>query len=525
MKKVGLLIGVMAVLFLCGTAHADRTIWYVHPDSTLNTIQAGLDSCADNDIVLVGSGTYIENIIWPNTQGIHLISELGPEATIIDGDSNGSVVGITIGVDSATLIRGFTIQNGHTDQGGGIFCGGNSSPSLTNVTISGNTAGHGGGIYCSNSSPRLENVTISGNTASGLYASSGGGIYCENSSPSLTNVTISGNTTGSPGGSRGGGIFCGGNSSPSLTNVTISGNTSNMLGGGIFCGNSSPSLENVTISGNTAGGGAGIFCSNSSPSLTNVTISGNTAGGGGGIYCSDNSSPSLTNVTISGNTATNAGGGIWCSNSSPSLVNCILWNDTPPEIYIVSGSATATYSDIQGGWPGTGNIDEDPVFVSGPLSDYHLSLNSPCIDAGNPDPQYNDPEDPLNPGYAMWPALGTVRNDMGVYGGPGTEGWVYIEEYKPPQPMSTILQISPNPFRSRVTINFSIDHSMEHIELKIYDATGRLVKEFGHTANQRFNQVIWTGDDNYGNKVPSGVYFLKLVTEDYSATEKLLLIR
>jgi hypothetical protein len=36
-----------------GLARADRTVWYVHPDSALNTIQAGLDSCADNDIVLV----------------------------------------------------------------------------------------------------------------------------------------------------------------------------------------------------------------------------------------------------------------------------------------------------------------------------------------------------------------------------------------------------------------------------------------------------------------------------------------
>ncbi len=61
--------------------------------------------------------------------------------------------------------------------------------------------------------------------------------------------------------------------------------------------------------------------------------------------------------------------------------------------------------------------------------------------------------------------------------------------------------------------------------MKIYDATGRLVKEFGHTANQRFNQVIWARDDNYGNKVASGVYFLKFTTERVTETRKLLLIR
>ena len=90
MKSIGLLV--IVSLFLCDALYADRTIWYVHPDSTINTIQAGLDSCNDYDIVLVGSGTYIENIDWPNTQGIHLVSELGPAATIIDGDSVSRVV-------------------------------------------------------------------------------------------------------------------------------------------------------------------------------------------------------------------------------------------------------------------------------------------------------------------------------------------------------------------------------------------------------------------------------------------------
>lgn len=103
----------VSLLFLFGIAHSERTIWYVHPDSSLNSIQAGLDSCANNDIVLVGPGTYVENIIWPNTQGIHLISELDPEVTIIDDDSTNYVIRITTGVDSTTLISGFTICNGH----------------------------------------------------------------------------------------------------------------------------------------------------------------------------------------------------------------------------------------------------------------------------------------------------------------------------------------------------------------------------------------------------------------------------
>ena len=159
-------------------------------------------------------------------------------------------------------------------------------------------------------------------------------------------------------------------------------------------------IENVTITNGSDIYGGGIYCYHSSPSLTNVTIAGNIADNyGGGIYCS-NSSPSLTNVTIAGNIADYYGGGIYCSNSSPILVNCILWNDSPQEIYISSGSVIVTYSDILGGWPDTTNIDSDPLFVDPDNADFHLTENSPCIDTG-------DPTSPLDPD-------GT-RSDMGAY--------------------------------------------------------------------------------------------------------------
>ncbi|MCK4257274.1 hypothetical protein KAX35_10320, partial [candidate division WOR-3 bacterium] len=437
-----------------------------------STIQEGIDASSDGDTVLVQPDTYVENI---NFNGHNII--LGSlflttgdtsyiSSTNIDGDSSGTVVSFENGEDSTAVIAGFTIQNGAALHGGGIYCLG-ASPSLVNVTISGNTARSGGGIY--GGKPSLENVTISGNTAdigggihcgggssslenatiSGNTARIGGGIHWGGGSPSLVNVNISGNTA-----SSGGGISCWAGS-PSLKNVTISGNTAGW-GGGIDCELTDLSLENVTISGNTAGGcGGGIYFLYSSSSLVNVTISGNTAGSGGGICCYDcNPSLELENVTIGGNTA-GRGGGIFCSGwDGPSLVNCILWNDTPQEIYIYSGSVTATYSDIQGGWTGTGNIDEDPMFVSGPLGDYHLCpfTPSPCIDAGNPDPMYNDPEDPLIPGYAMWPALGTVRNDMGVYGGPNTDVWTGVEEDEDLLPSTFFLkQNYPNPFKLQTT--------------------------------------------------------------------------
>ncbi len=65
---------------------------------------------------------------------------------------------------------------------------------------------------------------------------------------------------------------------------------------------------------------------------------------------------------------------------SPTVTNCILWNDSPDEIF---GSATAAYSNVQGSFPGTGNIDADPLFVDPNNGDLRLSAGSPCIDAAN----------------------------------------------------------------------------------------------------------------------------------------------
>ncbi len=58
--------------------------------------------------------------------------------------------------------------------------------------------------------------------------------------------------------------------------------------------------------------------------------------------------------------------------------------------------------------------------------DWHLKDSSPAIDAGKPDDEYNDPEDPDYPGMALFPSKGTIVNDMGIYGGPNA-----FPDYKP----------------------------------------------------------------------------------------------
>ncbi len=74
------------------------------------------------------------------------------------------------------------------------------------------------------------------------------------------------------------------------------------------------------------------------------------------------------------------------NGSSVTLANCILWGNTAPvgsQIYDEGAVTTATFSCIEGGWPGTGNLDANPQFVAADTGDLRLRRVSPCIDAGN----------------------------------------------------------------------------------------------------------------------------------------------
>ena len=338
------------------------------------TIRAAIDDAVDGAVVLVHDGTYVENINF-NGKAITVVSENGAEFTIIDGNASGRVVTFESAEGSDSVLKGFTIQNGS----GGIRCSMGSSPTITNCTISGNSANNGGGVFCYlNSSPTITNCTISGNEASSILGQ-GGGIYCESSSPQITNCTITDNTANW----SGGGIHCRAFSHLSLTNCII---TKNRAGGGTV----------------EADGGGIHILGYSEPTITNCIISENEADNGGGIHCETNSVPTILNSTITGNTAAEAGGGIHCESVSlPTVVNSILWGNTaggsPSEIVLDgSSSINITYSDIEGGYTGTENIDADPLFADAANGDFHLQPDSPCINSGttNGAPEYDFEGDP-----------------------------------------------------------------------------------------------------------------------------------
>ncbi len=87
------------------------------------------------------------------------------------------------------------------------------------------------------------------------------------------------------------------------------------------------------------------------------------------------------------------------------------------------------------------------------------------------------------------------------------------------------LSIYPNPFQGSTTISFSAGQRTEGIELKIYDATGQLVRQFDHTMMRLSDHITWSGTDHANRSVSGGVYFVQFETGDYKKVEKLLLIR
>jgi len=192
----------------------------------------------------------------------------------------------------------------------------------------------GRGFYFHNG--ELEDALVSGFTiTNGRVMDQGGGIYVINSAPTITNCIIVNNmATSNSNNSQGGGVYLGNAGSATLVNCVIVRNTSNYEGGGIY-----------------------IY--NARASLINCTITRNIAVNGGGLYVRHK--PAVT------------------------LTNCILWGNTPNEVIKDmknTPSPKISYSIVQSGYSGYGNMKKDPMFT-GSGDFYHLADKSPAINRGS----------------------------------------------------------------------------------------------------------------------------------------------
>jgi predicted outer membrane repeat protein len=401
-------LSIFGLVLLASIAHP-ATIYV--PDNYAK-IQDAINASVNGDTIIVRPGTYLENINF-NGKEVVVRSEQGYSSTVIDGRFLGTVVQFHNGEGSGAVLEGFTIVNGKNVNGGGISCVGAVSPNIIGNSIVKNEAvgayneSKGGGIYIvDGASPHLTSNVIAENEAI-----SGGGIYCENqSSPVIIgNLLIRNVCTGWT--TRGGGVYCrlcdpviqdcdfwfnrandgggmyiAGGLTPIISSCSFIENVGTDWGGGALTDSNNSRFVNCLYYKNRAGStGGGVLVIGNAPQFHNCSFISNYAKStGGAISSSTGCNFKAVNCTVYKNTAPFGGGGIFHNSGFPEITNCILREDYPDEIMDMN-NCQVTYSCVQGGWPGVGNLsaNSDPLFSDPANEDFHLTWLSPCRNTGD----------------------------------------------------------------------------------------------------------------------------------------------
>ncbi|MBN1818141.1 MAG: right-handed parallel beta-helix repeat-containing protein, partial [Sedimentisphaerales bacterium] len=449
----------------------------IHVPGDFATIQDAIDVSADGDVIAVAPGTYQgkgNRDIDFLGKAITVVSTDGPDTTIIDCSPTGSGPGSIIphrgflfqneeGPDS--VLRGFTIRNGAMSVqnaendvpgeeqgwvrhkrypiGGGIYCE-FSSPTIVNCVIENCTAQLGGGIGCVNGNPRIVrcrvmNCSVDSRMDVGpVLAAGGGGIaLLRGSGTVIQECRIEANY--GIGFVLGGGIYCH-QSSPKIVDTEICLNNNRwqgidpsdlpdvVMGGGIYVDGPASHLliQNCIIAHNVAIEGGGIMARPWDNTIYGTTEPGNSPGEGPaeGISHVEIINCTVANNILVGQAFAPRGGGIQANGYDVRVRNNIVYYNDEWQILLVDpySNSPVTFTDVQGGYPGTGNISADPLFAPVALPDYHLQSiygrfdpmtgewaidkqHSPCIDAGDPTDSFD--KEPLPNGG---------RINMGAYG-------------------------------------------------------------------------------------------------------------
>ncbi len=308
-----------------------------------STIQEAIDASSDGDTIMVSPGIYYENDIIFDGKKIVLLSSEGPENTIIDGSDNGRIFDITQGESFDTEINGFTIQNGNHSTGSAIR-------------------------IINDSYLTVKNCIIQNNSAPGIWTRAAVTIGQEYN-----------NATRTPAGAK------------FISTSFI--NNSGYYGAAVFneeSGEQSSEFIECIFDSNNGYGGAAIFGTRNSIIRNCIFIDNYTSGPSNAIIQNEGGNPEIINSVFYNNQSYVLGR----NSSLPThIINCVSKNNlgfinlSETDVNLIQVS----YSNIEGGYEGEGNIDIDPLFVNAENDDFSLQEGSPCIDAGNPD-SHLDPD-------------------------------------------------------------------------------------------------------------------------------------
>ena len=302
-----------------------------------STIQEAIDASSDGDTIMVSPGIFYENDITFNGKEIVLLSSEGLENTIIDGSDNGRIFDITQGESFDTQIIGFTIQNGNHSTGSAIR-------------------------IINDSYLTVKNCIIQNNSAPGIWTRAAVTIGQEYN-----------NATRTPAGAK------------FISTSFI--NNSGYYGAAVFneeSGEQSSEFIECIFDSNNGFHGAAIHGTRNSIIRNCIFIDNYSSGPSNAIIQNEGGNPEIINSIFYNNQSY-----VLARNSSlpTQIINCVSTNNhgfinlSETDVNLIQVS----YSNIEGGYEGEGNIDIDPLFVNAEIDDFSLQEGSPCIDAGNPD--------------------------------------------------------------------------------------------------------------------------------------------
>ncbi|MBN2543265.1 right-handed parallel beta-helix repeat-containing protein [bacterium] len=198
------------------------------------------------------------------------------------------------------------------------------------------------------------------------------------------------------------------------------------------------------------------------------------------------------------------------SRVDSTIIKCNLFNDNYYDFprYKPSGVKEITTTNFNGDSCDTffNLFGYDPLFIDS--TDFHLQEFSPCIDAG-------DPLLPWDPDSTR-PDIGAFFFDQAPF---VPEIIIKPEEYR-------LLQNYPNPFNSTTTIEYHLDLPYQKVKIEVYNLEGKLVKSLINGFKGKGNhKITWDGKDINGENVQSGLYLIKLDSNNKTVSTKTIFVK